>query len=83
ANPVQVAEFIGTGYASDIAISGDTVAISSGGGGCYVFDVSNPTDPKMIQQITEGGYVNTLNMVDDTLIVGTRDNGIYFYKMNR
>lgn len=79
-NPVLVGSYDTAGHATFVDYSNGYAALSSGGGGAYLFDVSDPTSPKLKERITECGYVNSVKMEDDILIVGSRDEGIFFYE---
>nr|HPI25609.1 hypothetical protein [Candidatus Cloacimonadota bacterium] len=58
------------------------LAVSSGSGGVYFFDVTDPANPKLIQRITECGYANTVAFVDNQLVIASRDEGILFYDID-
>ncbi|MCB5233634.1 MAG: hypothetical protein LHW60_00080 [Candidatus Cloacimonetes bacterium] len=79
-NPVLVGSYDTTGHATFVDYSRGHVALSSGGGGAYLLDVSNPAAPKLKERITECGYVNSVKMSGDILIVGSRDEGVFFYE---
>lgn len=79
-NPVLVGGYDTTGHATFVDYSQGHVAISSGGGGVYLFDVSDPAAPKLKERITECGYVNSVKMEGNILIVGSRDEGVFFYE---
>lgn len=80
-NPVLVGSFPTTGHATTVSYYNGYVALSSGGGSAYVIDVKNPAQPKLVQRLSEAGYVNVVCFKDDILIVGSRDEGILFYKI--
>ena len=82
-NPVKVAQYLSSGLANEVDYQNGKVALSSGGGGAYVFDVRNPAKPALIQRVTEVGYCNAVKFKGDVLAVAGRDDGVFFYKMNK
>jgi hypothetical protein len=64
-----------------VDVSGNKAAISTGSGGVYLFDVSNPAQPVLLQHLSSCGYANTVRFMDDKLVVATRDQGILVYRI--
>jgi len=78
---VLLSTFDTSGYATSLAVSGNKLALSSGGGGIYLFDVSIPSKPQLLQHLTSCGYTNTVKFMDNKLVVGARDQGILIYEI--
>jgi len=70
-----------SGYATSVDFSGDKVAVSSGSGGVYLLDISDPANPTLLEHLTSCGYSNVVKFADDKLVVGTRDQGVLIYKL--
>lgn len=84
AAPILVSSFDTDGYATSIDVRNNMAVVSSGSGGVYLFDVSNPSTPELIQNLTANGYTNLAKfMGNDKLVVGSRDQGINFYRIDR
>ena len=66
------------GYAQSIAVKDDLLAVGSGGGGVYLFDISDPAEMKFLDRIDDEviGYTREVAFYGDKLYVGSRDLGI-------
>ena len=73
-----------SGYAKQLAYSQDYVALASGGGGIYLFDISDKTNISLFGHIDDDeiGYTYRTKFFAETLYVGTR-NGIYQLKIEK
>lgn len=62
------------GYAQQIDVSGNYLAIAWGGSGVYLFDISNPANPVYLDSIDdeEIGYTYDAEWYEDRLYVATR-----------
>jgi hypothetical protein len=81
AAPVLLSTMNTSGYATQVDIKGDKVAVSSGSGGVYLYDVADPAAPVLLQRLTSCGYSNTVKFMGNKLVVGHRDQGILVYKV--
>lgn len=74
-----------TGYAQSIAINGNYAAVASGGGGVYLFDISDINQIKMIHRMTSSdlGYCLDVKFYDEYLYVGSRDLGVVKLSINK
>ena len=78
-NPVQLDTGYDTsGYAQYIDVEGNWLAVGSGGGGVYLFNITDPADPVFVDRLssTDVGYVRCVDLYDGHLYVASRDNGI-------
>jgi len=48
----------------------------------YVFDISNPDSPILIEALTSAGYTNNAVFYNDMIVVSSRDNGVRFYSLD-
>jgi hypothetical protein len=80
--PKFVSRFDTKGYATSIDIKDNLVLVSSGSGGVYLFDVSNPAKPLLKENITSAGYTNNAIFYKDKVVVAGRDKGVMVYKFN-
>jgi len=55
--------------------------VSSGGGGVYVFNVANPSNPVLEENITDCGYVNKVKYYQNRVLVASRDMGLLIYNI--
>ena len=79
AEPLLVHTFDTTGYATSIDIMGSLAAVSSGSGGIYLFDISNPSSPILKQNLRSAGYTNNAKFNKGKLVVASRDQGVLIY----
>jgi hypothetical protein len=76
-NPALLADAnydIGYGYAQEIDVSENYLAIAWGGSGVFLFDISNPAKPLYLDNIDkeEMGYTYDVKFHNDKLYVATR-----------
>lgn len=79
ANPVLLTTgYNTTGYAQSIDFENNWLVVGSGGGGVYLFDITNPADPKFVDRVTkdEIGYTRCVDIHNGLVYVASRDNGV-------
>jgi hypothetical protein len=66
------------GFAVSIDTYGNYLALASGSGGVYIYDISNPENPKQLERWTVGDIsnANKVQFFDGKLYVATRDRGV-------
>ncbi len=64
------------GVAKDVLVNDGFCFVASGNGGLEIFDVSDPSEPQLIQQIDDIGNALSLEKAGDYILAGTR-NGVY------
>jgi hypothetical protein len=67
------------GWAQSIDISGNYLVVGSGGGGVYLYDISeNPAEPKFIERISSDlvDYVYFVKIDNKTIYVAGRYKGV-------
>ncbi len=71
-----------SGLAKQLAIYQGYAALASGGGGIYIFDISNPQTTKLLTNIddSEIGYSYKVKFFNGILYAATR-NGVYKFKI--
>jgi hypothetical protein len=76
---------INYGYAQEIDISGNYLAIAWGGSGVFLFDISNPAKPVYMDSIDdeEIGYTYDVEFYKDKLYVATRTQVLKFKINNK
>ncbi|MCD4829796.1 MAG: hypothetical protein K8R90_10250 [Candidatus Cloacimonetes bacterium] len=85
ANPVLLDTGYNTsGYAQSLDFEGDWLAVGSGGGGVYLFDISDPAAPKFVDRIptSEVGYTRCVDIQGGRVYVASRDNGLVELTIN-
>jgi len=82
-NPVHVGGIDTIGLATSIDIKDNRAVVSSGSGGVYLFDISNPTTHQLLNRLTSAGFTNQAKFYEDKLIVAGRDTGISIYKIDK
>ncbi|MDY6915351.1 MAG: hypothetical protein SVM86_03415 [Candidatus Cloacimonadota bacterium] len=73
-----------SGYAQDLDLYANFLAIGSGGGGVYLYDISNLADVKLLDRIEEReiGYVYRVQFFDGDLFAATQE-GVYKLSIDR
>ncbi len=81
--PVQIASLtfaphlVPVNLPQDILVAGDVAFIALWAGGVYVVDLSNPSDPQLVQMIDTPGFAAHLALYDDLLLVADKLEGMY------
>lgn len=86
-NPVWLEEnsISTSGWAQSVSAEGDYLAVGSGGGGVYLYDISEtPEKPQLIDQLSssETDYVILVEIHNGELFVADRYKGISKYQIN-
>jgi hypothetical protein len=84
-NPIllEASARLTNGFASSIDISGRFLALGSGSGGVYLYDISNPTTPILIDHLDEDeiGYVHKILFFSNDLYISSKSHGIVRYQV--
>ena len=66
------------GYAQSVDVEGNYLAVGFGGGGIYLFSISNPATPQFIDKIgaDEVGYIYKCVFSNGELFLASRDRGV-------
>lgn len=78
-NPQWIHSIDTSGWAQSIDLEGDHLAVGSGGGGVYLFDIGqNPAEPRLIDRVPSSvvDYVLIVKIRDSRLFVAGRYQGI-------
>jgi hypothetical protein len=75
-SPVRVWEGEDLGGAGDIEVAGDTAFIAGGSEGVFVWDIGDPTDPRLQGAITTSGNAHGLALSAETLHVAALSGGL-------
>jgi hypothetical protein len=77
-NPIVAFHTDTSGYAQSIAVENSLLAVGSGGGGVYVYDVSDIYNPEYLGRIstTKIGYTQVVKIKNNEIYAGTK-TGIY------
>jgi len=72
-----------SGYAQGLDVSGNLLALASGGGGIYLYDISNPLNPKYLDRIDDQviGYTYRAEFKNNYLFVATK-SGVHKLEIN-
>jgi len=73
-NPITTVNKLTEGWAQSIAVEGNILAIGSGGGGVYVYDISEITNPTFIGRVysSDIGYTYVVKIFNDEIYAGTK-----------
>lgn len=71
-----------TGYAQNLDVKDNILAVASGGGGLYLYDISDKNCIKLLENIDDSqiGYTYKVKLVDDKVYAATK-KGVYCYKI--
>ncbi len=61
----------------DILVDGQRAYVSQGAGGVYVFDMSSPTQPELLQIIGVPGQAKNMVLYDNLLLVSVGTKGLF------
>jgi len=70
-----------TGYATTLDICDDILALSSNSGGIYLFNITNPSNPKLITRDANYGYVYKVRFYEKDLYVASREHGVIRFEV--
>jgi hypothetical protein len=74
-NPVP--HLLTTTVAQDILVDGQRAFVSGWSGGVHIIDLSNPSDPQLLQIVDTPGYATNLALQDDLLLVADKAEGVF------
>ena len=82
-NPIMIFSDDTSGWAQSIDVEGDYLVVGSGGGGVYLYDISNAENPQFLDRIDDNeiGYTYKVVIENEQIFAATK-RGIYKLKMN-